>query len=96
MNPIYNLLGHWEVSVPFIATVPPWKATGETAGAYRDLARFGSVGMILEIVQCFSLRPASMRRMIRGWELSQWVGSEPRQTRELVAAAVSRFNACHY
>ncbi len=39
---------------------------------------------------------ASMRRMLRTWELSQWSGDEPRRHRELVAAAVSRVNECHY
>jgi alkylhydroperoxidase family enzyme len=34
--------------------------------------------------------------MIRSWELTLWEGEEPRQRRELVAAAVSRLNDCHY
>jgi hypothetical protein len=34
--------------------------------------------------------------MIRSWELIMWAGDEPRQDRELAAAAVSRFNNCHY
>jgi hypothetical protein len=37
-----------------------------------------------------------MKRMIRQWELAMWKGSAPRQLRELAAAAVSRFNNCHY
>lgn len=82
--------------MPFIATVPPAKATGETAAAYRELARVSGAGMVAQVVQVFSLRPASMRRMIRGWELAMWVGEEPRAQRELVAAAVSRLNDCHY
>ncbi len=80
----------------FIATVPPGKATGETRDVYRYMAEVGGHSMVGKIVQLFSLRPGSMRRMIRSWELTQWAGSEPRQTRELVAAAVSRFNNCHY
>ena len=80
----------------FIATVPPGKATGETAEVYRYMAEVGGHPMVGRIVQVFSLRPASMRRMIRTWELSQWMGSEPRTNRELVAAAVSRLNDCHY
>jgi len=80
----------------FIATIPPGKATGETAEVYRYMRQVAGGGMIAKIVQMFSLRPASMRRMIRTWELTMWAGGEPRQTRELVAAAVSRFNNCHY
>jgi len=80
----------------FIEIVSPGKATGETAEAYRYMAEVGGHEMVGKIVQVFSLRPASMRRMIRSWELAMWMGSEPRQTREVVATAVSRFNNCHY
>jgi hypothetical protein len=79
-----------------IATIPPARATGETAEAYRYMRRVGGIGMVAKVVQLFSLRPGSMRRMIRSWELSNWIGSEPRATRELVASAVSRLNDCHY
>ena len=80
----------------FIATVPPSRATGDTADAYAYAARITGHSMVARIVQLFSLRPASMRRMLRTWELSQWSGEEPRRQRELVAAAVSRVNECHY
>jgi alkylhydroperoxidase family enzyme len=80
----------------FIAVVPPRRATGETAEVYRYMRQVAGHDLIGKIVQLFSLRPGSMRRMIRSWELTMWVGSEPRATRELVAAAVSRLNDCHY
>ncbi len=80
----------------YIAVVPPSKATGETAEVYRALRRVSGSGLVAKVVQAFSLRPASMRRMIRGWELAMWIGDEPRTQRELVAAAVSRLNDCHY
>ena len=80
----------------FIETVSPGKATGETAEVYRYMAQVAGHDMVAKIVQLFSLRPASMRRMIRSWELSNWAGSEPRAMREMVAAAVSRLNNCHY
>ena len=80
----------------FIKTIPPGKANGEAADVYNYMAEVSGSGMVAKIVQIFSLRPASMRRMIRQWELTMWVGSVPRQHRELVAAAVSRFNNCHY
>jgi alkylhydroperoxidase family enzyme len=82
--------------VPHVAVVPPARATGETAEAYRALHRMCGSGLTAQVVQVFSLRPASMRRMIRSWELAMWVGDEPRTQRELVAAAVSRLNDCHY
>lgn len=80
----------------YIHTVPPSRATGETAEAYEYMRQVGGIDRVTRVVQVFSLRPASMRRMIRTWELSNWVGDEPRRTRELVAAAVSRLNNCHY
>jgi hypothetical protein len=80
----------------YVWVVPPSQATGELGDAYRYMRQVGGVGMIANIVRLFSLRPGSMRRMIRTWELSNWVGSEPRTTREMVGAAVSRLNDCHY
>lgn len=80
----------------FIATVAPRRATGETAAAYRYMADVAGSDLVANVVRLFSLRPASMRRMIRAWELTMWVGDEPRTMRETVAAAVSRFNDCHY
>jgi alkylhydroperoxidase family enzyme len=82
--------------VAFIEIVPPSKATGETAAAYAYMAEVGGQDLVAKIVQLFSLRAGSMRRMIRSWELIMWAGDEPRQDRELAAAAVSRFNNCHY
>ena len=81
----------------FIETIPPRKATGETKEVYdymTDVA--GGFEMVAQIVQLFSLRPASMRRMIRSWELGMWCGDEPRANREFLASAVSRLNDCHY
>jgi hypothetical protein len=80
----------------FIATIPPSRATGETAEAYRALRQVSGSGLVAKVVQVFSLRPASMCRMIRTWELAMWTGDEPRPQREFVAAAVSRLNDCHY
>ena len=80
----------------FIRTISPREATGETAEVYRYLAKVGGHRMVPKIVRIFSLRPGSMRMMIRKWELSMWMGDEPRHMRELAAAAVSRFNDCHY
>jgi len=82
--------------VAHIATIPPARATGDTAEAYRELRRMSGSGRVAQVVQVFSLRPASMRRMMRAWELAMWAGDEPRASRELVAVAVSRLNDCHY
>jgi hypothetical protein len=80
----------------FIRIVPPARATGETAAVYRYMAEVGGHDMVGKIVQMFSLRPGSMRRMIRSWELSMWAGDTPRPMRETLAAAISRLNDCHY
>jgi alkylhydroperoxidase family enzyme len=83
-------------NVAYIPTIPPSRATGETAEAYEYMRRVGGMDRVTRIVEVFSLRPASMRRMIRILELSKRLGDGPRRTRELVAAAVSRLNNCHY
>ncbi len=80
----------------FIATVPPGRARGETADVYRYVREMARSPMVAQIVQLFSLRPASMRFMIRSWELGMWAGDAPRPARELVGAMVSRLNDCHY
>ncbi len=80
----------------FIKTIPPGKATGETREVYDYMAEVAGNDMVAKIVQIFSLRPVSMKRMIRQWELAMWKGDAPRQVRELAAAAVSRYNNCHY
>ena len=80
----------------FIKIIPPGKATGETAEVYNSLARVSGQRIVPKLVQIISLRPGSMSRMIRLWELGMWLGNAPRHSRELVAAAVSRFNSCYY
>ena len=81
----------------FIRMIPPNKATGETKEVYRYMAEVGgSDKKVPKIVQVFSLRPGSMRRMIRLWEIGMWIGDEPRDIREMIGAAVSRLNSCRY
>ena len=81
----------------FIQMITPNKATGETKEVYRYMAEVGgSDKRVPKIVQAFSLRPGSMRRMIRFWELGMWMGNEPREMREMIGAAVSRLNSCRY
>lgn len=81
----------------FIRVISPRAASGETAGVYhytRDV--LGGFDRAARVVQLFSLRAGSMRRMVRSWELAMWCGVEPRANRELVAAIISRLNDCHY
>ncbi len=80
----------------FIKTIPPNKATGETQEVYNYTSEVVGHDRVAKIVQIFSRRPGSMKRMVRQWELAMWKGNVSRQSREVVAAAVSRFNNCHY
>ena len=80
----------------FVRTIPPGKATGETREAYAYLAELLGHDLVPNIIQIFSLRALSMRRMIRQWELTMWKGNVARESSEAVAVAVSRFNDCHY
>jgi hypothetical protein len=85
-----------EVAMAHVETISPGKATGETAEVYKQATRMSDSALIPKIVQLFSLRPATMQMMLRKFELTMWAGNVPRQSREMVAAAVSRFNNCHY
>ena len=81
----------------YIRVIPPRQASGETAAVYAYMREvLGGFDRIARIVQMFSPRPGSMRRMIRSWELTMWYGEEPRARRELLASIVSRLNDCHY
>jgi len=81
----------------FIRVISPREAAGDTADVYRYMREvMGGFDRAARIVQMFSLRAGSMRRMVRSWELSMWCGEEPRANRELVAAIISRLNDCHY
>ncbi len=82
--------------MPHIRTISPRRASGETDEVYQTMKEVGGTASVANIVQLFSLRPGSMRRMLRSWELAMWCGDEPRANRELVAAAVSRYAECHY
>ena len=80
----------------YIETVSPRRASGETREVYRYMAEVGGSGVVAKIVQMFSLRPGSMRRMIRNWELTMWMAEGPRASREMLAATISRLNHCDY
>jgi alkylhydroperoxidase family enzyme len=81
----------------FIRVISPREADGETSAVYGYMRQvLGGFDRSARIVQMFSLRAGSMRRMVRSWELAMWCGEEPRAQRELLAAVVSRLNDCHY
>ena len=82
--------------MPYIKITPPRQATEELLDVYNYASNVAGINMVAKIVQIFSLRPASMKRMVRMWELMMWMGAVPRPYRELAAAAVSRFNNCPY
>ena len=80
----------------FIATVSPWRANAEVVAAYRNLYRVAGGWIPGRIFRVFSLRPSTMVRFTRNWELAMWACVEPRQNRELMAVAVSRLASCDY
>ncbi len=69
----------------YIKTIPQRKSIGERAEAYDYLSNIWGIKAPVNIVQMFSLRPGTMRSMIRRWELSMWIGSAPRIMREMIA-----------
>jgi len=82
--------------MPFIKIITPREADEKLYDVYKYASNVAGINMVAKIVQIFSLRPASMKRMVRMWELLMWMGTVPRHNRELTAAAVSRFNNCPY
>lgn len=82
--------------MPYITTVRRSRANAEVASAYGYLYRVAGVRIPGRIFQVFSLRPSTMARFIRNWELAMWLCDEPRRNRELVAVAVSRLASCEY
>ena len=79
-----------------IRTISKFRAGGETAKAYKSVSKLMKGMKIPNIVKVFSLRPASMCRMMRKSELAMYVGDEPRSTRELMGVLISHYNRCHY
>jgi alkylhydroperoxidase family enzyme len=80
----------------WIRTLSTSEGGPELAAVHSYMREVGGSALVARVVRVFSLRPASMRRMIRNWELAMWTGPEPRATRELAAAIVSRINQCVY
>lgn len=80
----------------WVTTMSPAEGGPELAAVFGYMREVAGIGVVANIMRLFSLRPASMRRMIRTWELAMWMGDEPRTTRELLAAMVSRINQCVY
>lgn len=80
----------------WIRIIPPSKASGETAEVYRYMYDVAGEKLVARIVQLFSIKAGSMRRMIRNWDVTMWRGDVPRHQRELLASLVSRLNDCAY
>ncbi len=79
-----------------IKTISKYRAKGERKEAYQSASDLMDSLKIPNIVQIFSLRPASMQRVVRKTELAMFVGSEPRSIREQIGVLISFFNRCHY
>jgi len=80
----------------FIRTIPKAKAAGELADAYRYAAETTGSKRVGKVIEVFSLAPDTLRAVVRRWELSMWIGTERRQGKEFLAAAVSRTLNCTY
>jgi alkylhydroperoxidase family enzyme len=51
---------------------------------------------VWNIMRLFSLRPAYLRAVSRGFVLMMWSGNLRRKAKEAIAVAVSATNNCHY
>ena len=76
------------------------RAQPELKRAYESVAKLWGFSVAppvaLQIVQCFSHRPAFVGEIARGYHFVGWSGRLPRTVRELVAVLVSRENDCFY
>jgi alkylhydroperoxidase family enzyme len=87
----------------YIRVIGPRKASGELREVYdeigSDLAggRFAPNALaVWNIMRLFSLRPAYLRAVSRGFVLMMWSGNLRRETKEAIAVAVSATNDCQY
>ncbi len=80
----------------YIKTIPPHKATGETAEVYQYMFRLTGFIKTPNLFKVLSLEPAGFKRIIRGYELTMWMSDQPRARLEMVATMVSRLNDCPY
>lgn len=80
----------------YIRTIPPNKARGRLAEAYQEAYTIMGNRRVPKVIQVASLRPNSLIRINRIYELSMWMTDLPRENVEFTAAAVSRLNQCRY
>ena len=83
-----------------ISLIPAHRAGPELSEAYGYVNRRWQMRaappMAIQIVQCFSHRPALLRAVADGYFYAGWCGTLPRTARETVAVMVSRENDCFY
>ncbi|MEE8310824.1 MAG: hypothetical protein V3R77_01115 [Candidatus Binatia bacterium] len=83
-----------------IELIPLRMAGPELRAAYRRATDLwggaGRPAVAIQIVQCFSQRPAYVEPIALGYYYSGWGGRLPRSVRESVAVLVSRYNDCFY
>ena len=78
----------------YIRYIPPSRAAGRLAHVYREVR--AEVPRVPNLMQVFSLRPETMEAIYHSWLAIMWNGRVERQTKELVAVAVSRVARCEY
>ena len=86
--------------MPRLEMIPARKADPELRQAYKRSTELWGASrapaMAMQIVQCFSQRPAYVEQVALGYYYTGWCGKLPRTVRESVAVLVSRFNDCFY
>jgi len=78
----------------FIRHIPPSRASGRLAQVYKEIR--SELPRVPNLMQVFSLRPETMENMYRGWLATMRSGPLSRQTKELLALAVSKAGRCEY
>lgn len=78
----------------FIRHIPPASADGRLAQVYREIR--SEVPRVPNLMQVFSLRPATMEGIYSSWMATMWTGQVARRTKELAAVAVSKSASSAY
>ena len=83
-----------ERTMPRIAVIPPYRATGELASAYRAVQTY--MPWVGQLVRICSVWPEWVTITGDNMVVTLEAGSLPRRERELLAVATSRAGRCRY
>lgn len=79
-----------------IGWVEDHEAQGELAALYDEMKSHNPMGMVADIMRCFSARPDFLKAIRQAAVLHFSDGALTRAQHEMIASYVSALNRCHY